>query len=117
MDVANGAGTAADEKALSIARNGGWGGQHRRLGRAAPSGLWPVACGLSRLPAACAPFRRRITAHELYFFFAPLREEAAWAAELVAPGGHQRRHPAARSGLFEHRRHAQPHAAGYGREQ
>ncbi|WP_330315077.1 DUF4158 domain-containing protein [Streptomyces sp. NBC_00523] len=34
-------------------------------------------------------FKRLITAHELYLFFAPTREEAAWAAERMDSDGHQ----------------------------
>ncbi|MFD7620553.1 Tn3 family transposase [Streptomyces sp. NPDC059802] len=34
-------------------------------------------------------FKRLITAHELHLFFAPTREEAAWAAERMDSDGHQ----------------------------
>ncbi|MDH6131448.1 hypothetical protein P3T37_000817 [Kitasatospora sp. MAA4] len=34
-------------------------------------------------------FKRLITAHELHLFFAPPREEAAWAAERMDSDGHQ----------------------------
>ncbi|MFD8811270.1 DUF4158 domain-containing protein [Streptomyces sp. NPDC059627] len=34
-------------------------------------------------------FKRLITAHELHLFFAPTREEVAWAAERMGSDGHQ----------------------------
>ncbi|MFB7078337.1 DUF4158 domain-containing protein [Streptomyces sp. NPDC056308] len=40
-------------------------------------------------PAACARFKRLITAHELHLFVAPTRDEAAWAAERMDSDGHQ----------------------------
>ena len=33
-------------------------------------------------------FKRLITAHELHLFFAPTREEVAWAAERMDADGH-----------------------------
>ncbi|MCF3130991.1 hypothetical protein [Streptomyces olivochromogenes] len=40
--------------------------------------------------AASPRFKRLVTAHELHLFFAPTREEAAWAAERMDSDGHQR---------------------------
>ncbi|MFE6682908.1 DUF4158 domain-containing protein [Streptomyces sp. NPDC057729] len=60
------------------------------LGRTA-STTWTccatVACRVC--PAACARFKRLITAHGLHLFVAPTRDEAAWAAERMDSDGHQ----------------------------
>lgn len=54
------------------------------------TGIWAWGGIVTSIEWTAYPrFKQLITAHELHLFFAPTRQEAAWAAERMDCDGHQ----------------------------